>query len=207
VDAELPRPLVDRQGLPVIDKEVTIVAIVRLFFPSGPTNVPRRVVLVILDAVQRVLWRGPTSNIREKCFERVQPTITDRDPAAAIACVPLVAWVVTSVLHRPPRTILWRHPTVRLTVLGASSICGPDATAARLRAILLQQVVLEDETFIAAVAATKPAAVRRPACARPTWRDDKKHPKPPAGEIVHGPFYIPVEAIRVVRPPRAARPR
>lgn len=83
----------------------SVCSILRLFFPSRPLAVFGGIVPIIVDAVQRVLRRGPWSHIGEEVSKRRHPPAADYNPPASVSVVMDGLRVVASVLHALPRIV------------------------------------------------------------------------------------------------------
>lgn len=96
-------------------------AVVGLVSLVGPAAVLRRVMAVIVDAIDRVRRGGLAAHISEEGVERVQPLVTDRDASASISREFRVPGVQASLLHRRPTLILGCVPGI----VPAASVSAP----------------------------------------------------------------------------------
>jgi hypothetical protein len=95
-------PLLHRHGLS-IESHPPIVALVSVLLNSrGPSAVARFVMAVIIDAIQRVLWRWPTTHIREKAREVVLPFAAHGYPAPSVSVVARIGFSEAASLHGYP---------------------------------------------------------------------------------------------------------
>lgn len=123
--------------------DVDAVAPISALFRDGrPPAVPRLVVAVAVDAVDRVRRRRPWTHVREERFKVIRPSLAHGDAAPAIQRVRVLAGVCAATAHRIPRVVLGRGPGYGLVsvsvvaMVSASSAIGPAATLSHRRLLL-----------------------------------------------------------------------
>src|SRR5262249_22186308 len=77
-------PLLDRQGLSMKCQHSARASIVVLLFGGTPFNISRRVMTVIVDAINRMLATWSGSDVSIESYKRLAPALTDRDAPASI---------------------------------------------------------------------------------------------------------------------------
>lgn len=77
-----------------------------LLLHSRPSAVFRRIVLVGVDAINRVFSFWPFSHVVKKCLKVMHPTVTNLDSTASPVFKVFVLFVVAPPLHSKPRLVL-----------------------------------------------------------------------------------------------------
>jgi len=102
------RPFTDRLG-PAVVRKTTVVALVHVLRAlRGPAHVPRLVVAVVVNTINRVFRGWARTNIGQEILERFSPSCTDGNPSASVMFVAFHAWVVAPSLHAVPRQMFRR---------------------------------------------------------------------------------------------------
>lgn len=81
-----------------------------LFYCGGPDTIVRRVALVIINAMNAVLWRWALPYVCQKSGEVIHPSFADRDPPSAVIFPCRRVLIQTALLHRTPRLVFWCAP-------------------------------------------------------------------------------------------------
>lgn len=88
-----------------------------LFASCGPTAVIRRIVAIIVDAIERVFWRWARPHVAVKRHEVIAPTLADIDTPTAVIGVIRSLLVEATRLHASPCLVFWRlTPSLTLPV-------------------------------------------------------------------------------------------
>lgn len=110
------RPISTSQDQSVMDQPAVIAAIRHLFFLSGPSNIARLIVAVIIDAINRVRWGWLGSNVRQERFERRLPFVAHSDASSAVVRPLVRPWIQASRLNRRPSDIFSTLPGLSRSV-------------------------------------------------------------------------------------------
>jgi hypothetical protein len=97
---------------------LSVTALVALLLGARrPSAIIWRIGAVIVAAIYRVMTRWSAPHVGKEVFVRLAPTITHRDSAAPIRCVPIGVGVIAPLEQATPRLKLWRpSPTAGFTV-------------------------------------------------------------------------------------------
>ncbi len=83
------------------------VLILRLFFRSRPTRVPRLVMPVIVRiAVNAMACRRSWPHVCQKVFKGIEPTLTDSNTPAAVVFISDILRIIASLFNGLPRRVL-----------------------------------------------------------------------------------------------------
>jgi hypothetical protein len=122
----------------------------------GPSAILRRVIAVVVDAIQRsACWA--LAHVQQEVLERVEPSVANADAPASVVSVLWARLQVAANLHARPRTVRFgvapnsAMPMRRVRCLGA--IKG-EASAALSLSVL--KVLRRNDLFCPAIAATQP---------------------------------------------------
>ena len=97
--------------------------VVGLFLRHCPAHVPWFVVAVVIrKAIDGVLRRWAAAHVAQKCRERVQPLLTDTNPAATVSVKAPIVRIQAAVFHLLPRYIFNRRAIVRAYLLAVSPL-------------------------------------------------------------------------------------
>lgn len=108
-----------------------------LFAQRGPFDVSWLIAALVVDAVQRVLWRGLASNVSEKSGEVIAPFGADGNSPTAVEIPASVFWVKAPSFHVGPGAILGRVcASVRTSRRAALEMFTVKASAATSQAVL-----------------------------------------------------------------------
>jgi len=95
--------------------------IVGLLLWRSPSDIARRVVSIIVDAVNRIPWAGADTDVCKKREEVVSPFVTDGYSSASVVLKPNVLWVCGALNHTSPGVIFWYLFSIsRRAMLGLS---------------------------------------------------------------------------------------
>ena len=111
--------------------------VVGLLFARCPAAVARLVVPIVIDALQRVLWRGLVAHIGVKVF-KLAPAFADANAAPSVPLKVLMLWIIAPMKHRIPSVMNWmsghavRHPqtSTRLRVVAPKLLSAHDGDRA-----------------------------------------------------------------------------
>ena len=101
------RPFRNAHGTTVKGKETVFSHVPHLFMVCCPSTIIRRVVSIVIDAVNAVLVGRAISHIPQKRRKTI-PSTENLYPSAAPHTELLVTWVVASASHVNPRSIFWK---------------------------------------------------------------------------------------------------
>jgi hypothetical protein len=126
--------------------------VVSLLFLSGPPDVPRFVIAIVIDAINCETW-WTLSNVREE-VDKAIPTFADFDASRAIPLIIILVGVIAALVHVFPCTVkIVRSLSRRVAVAVSTTIAsaGPRVAAAK--------VGKTGDMMALAVATTKPERV------------------------------------------------
>ena len=87
---------------------MTATCVVALLPVSDPADILRRVMAVIVDAIQRVLRRRPSSNVADECLNRRTPLWAHLNPARSIEMVVAVCRILATTNDIRPQHVFRR---------------------------------------------------------------------------------------------------
>lgn len=87
--------------------------IVVLLLIGSPSDISRFIIPVVVDSIQGMKFRGPTSDIGKEIFKAL-PSLADLNAASSVMAELLVVGVLAPRFHRPPNRVLrgYRYLTV-----------------------------------------------------------------------------------------------
>lgn len=128
----LPRSLISR-----------LATIFRLFRSCRPAHVAGLVVAIVVDAINRAIWRRAPADVGEKGIKRGVPLFANTNPTTAVVQPCFIVRIFTAVFHMAPCPV-FRCPTFGVLagrVAMRSPALGVDVfrqTAAGLRCVIQQ---------------------------------------------------------------------
>ncbi len=159
-----------------------LAAVARLFFRCCPSAVCRRVVAVVVDAIDAMLKVRSWPHVCKERLQRGFPSFTDRDPSAPVAVEHFYTRIPAPFLHRRPALIFGR----RWAAVLCMAMFG-DAVAAQTaaRPMLIHSEVasanLRDD--LAAIATALPRGLT---AEQPVAFQDDKSGEPSTGNVDKG---------------------
>jgi len=87
---------------------------------AGPTTVFRRVVAIVIDAINRIIPKRGIANIGNKVFGRFKPTLANSYPAPSVVFPSCMLWIGAALNHIAPNAV---KPIVRQAVPGVALLC------------------------------------------------------------------------------------
>lgn len=103
-------PFCNCLGLALVCKQSVCALVAILGCLSGPPNISRFVVSIVVDTVKRMLTRRSRTNVGEECGKVANPLRKHRDSAAAVPWVCLVVLIAAASLYIGPSLIFRRAP-------------------------------------------------------------------------------------------------
>ena len=104
------RPLGYIHCLPLVGYQGVRSAVIALLCNRCPAAVVWLIVTVVIDAVKRVLLARARPHVFVESLERITPTMTNLDTAAAVVGIVLITRPGASLDHRVPGLVFWRVP-------------------------------------------------------------------------------------------------
>ena len=87
----------------------TIISLVPMLLqPCGPVAIVRLITARVIAAFDCVLWRRLWSHVGVERGKVIEPSVADRNAVRAVIVEHWAAWIQTPLLHRCPRSVLWR---------------------------------------------------------------------------------------------------
>jgi hypothetical protein len=127
--AKTSAPFGDGKPLTVVSHNNVRSLVPGLLCASSPTAVLRRVWAVVVDAIKRVLRRGPPAHVSQKRLVRPSPSLAYRYAAAAVVRPAWQASVGAPGLHAGPSPMLCRRLRFAVRRLGRTNLRGLHAAA------------------------------------------------------------------------------
>lgn len=106
-------PFLNRLGFSVVGDGSIRAFVLALFQPRGPSAIPRLVMAVVVDAIERVIRRA-VAHVGKKCLKVVSPLLGHTNAATAVVIRVFMARVVAAFFRLKPRAVF---PS------SASSVC------------------------------------------------------------------------------------
>jgi len=89
----------------ILFSQLVFPAIHLLLSPGGPSAIFRRIITVIVNAINRIVITWGASHIMKKIIKRIKPPVTYRDTTTAPIGVTGTLGISTPLLHRRPYSI------------------------------------------------------------------------------------------------------
>ena len=102
MNTKSPRPFLLRLRLAPERDQRVVSAVAMLLAPRRPATIPRFIVPVVVDPVDRMIRARSTAHIREERRERRTPALTDGNTSPAVTVEPIALWIQASLLQRLP---------------------------------------------------------------------------------------------------------
>jgi hypothetical protein len=147
-----------RQLLPRHAFEVIRLCVASLFLRCRPATICGTVRAVVVNAVNRVVWRRAAPHVGDEGFVRMSPAVTDDNTARPVVLESNVLRIAASGFHPFPDFILRRglsHARFSMRALGDSSVA-PHQTAAPLASTSAAKIAGCPDGLATAVAVTEP---------------------------------------------------
>lgn len=104
-------PLTNRHGSVVVRDVTTVGAVIALFSNGRPSAIVRRVIAVVVNAVDGMFRGWARSHVLIEGIKGIAPTLTNLNAPAAIARVSIYCRIVAAIQHRIPRRV-FRLPSI-----------------------------------------------------------------------------------------------
>jgi hypothetical protein len=170
-------PLNNRQCLAAPGESPTVPAIAHLHLTPRPPTVPRFVVPVDVDSIDRKLKRRAFTHVGIERLERVSPSCAYANPAAAISGVARIIGVRAAMSHGHPRRPC-RLTGAAMPAHLRADICS--SSASTMGRLLLSKRMSCHCLFGAAVTPNAPCGKRMHG---PISVKNRQKAKPPAGHV------------------------
>ena len=105
IASESSSPLSQGHGDPFVGYKFTSAGVVLLLLYRCPPAIFRRVVAIVVDAVNRVIGGRFFAHIRKKVRKGIYPFITDSNTPASVIMKTFVIFVATAVFHAHPNRV------------------------------------------------------------------------------------------------------
>lgn len=164
-DTGIFRPFRPSLGLAVEGNHRAVAAVSVLRFAGGPSAVLRRIMAIVINAVERVPGRGAWPHVAKKALERI-PALANFDAPASVMRECLTSWAPASIVHI--------HPCPMFRRAGLAMAKRAASLARLLDAALLGVTHLRSlsHLLMTAVASTKPKTLMLISGRRYCHRDD-----------------------------------
>lgn len=174
-DACAGRQIFQCAGMTVEGIEPGAALVFALCSGSRPAAIRRFVMAVVVDTVDRMLWRRPWPHIREKIRERRAPAIAYTDATRTVALKVFSAREQTPCFHQSPDEIFWCSRSAVRRESCADDLFVQATARQRASAFEVIPMRLGDMSAVALAPHTRIAPLR------PEKRDDCQSSEPIAG--------------------------
>lgn len=138
-------------------------AIVPLRHTIGPTAILGCVRTIVVDAINRAVWRWSSPHVGQEVGKRVQPAVAHRDAAPPVVLEMLRPWTQATVFHCRPNPVFGRSTVPRGMPVPVISLGHAFAVVASTRSAMASaQIAYRRRCDHAAIAsADDPTMIRR----------------------------------------------
>lgn len=152
------RPGGQRFCLAVERQQQVVPAVAILLLSGGPATIPRLIITIVVDSVNRMFRRWAWTNVGQELGKRMPPAITYRDAASSIVPVGPIGHIETSPEHAPPNIVFGSG---RLAMDEASRSTGLPRKATAAFRCAGRQAIAWDRVVRAAITLAEPAGMVR----------------------------------------------
>lgn len=103
-------PLSKALYLSIVFYQSIISFISTLFLGCSPTAIPRSIISIVINSINRIFWRRFFTHILKEVSKRITPAVTYLYSASPVITVSCAFLVIASLFHVNPRQIFWCSP-------------------------------------------------------------------------------------------------